>query len=155
MYRGEKVKRLHTHWETILLYLSLLCLFCVDISTPSVNLPVRHRGAMLKTSPMRPCTNWEPHIRPLIAIQRIPTDTQSTGWRHNVLPRSTHSVPLKLFHFPWQISPWAIHQRHKPILKVLDDFVTTAATLLCHAAPFCPPISQSTIFTSLHSLYAL
>lgn len=65
-------------------------------------------------------------------------DTRSTGWRHYVLPPppSTRSVPLELFHFPWQISPWAIHQRHKPILKAQDDFVTTAATLLCHAASF-------------------
>lgn len=35
--------------------------FFVDISIPSVRPPVRHREAMLKASPLRPCANRDPH----------------------------------------------------------------------------------------------
>lgn len=113
--------------------------FFVDISIPSVRPPVRHREAMLKASPLRPCANRDPHsphMPPPNVILMLTHGLQAGVTMCCPPPPSTRSVPLELFHFPWQISPWAIHQRHKPILKAQDDFVTTAATLLCHAASF-------------------
>lgn len=148
----------HTQRETIPLYLFFFGIhFFVDISIPSVRPPVRHREAMLKASPLRPCANRDPHS------PHMPPPNVILMLTHGLQAGVTMCCPPPpaLAVCPWSCSIFPDKYHPGQSIKDISLFLKHRMTLSL-PLPHCyvmlrlslSPISRSILFTSLHSRHA-
>lgn len=131
--------------------------FFVDISIPSVRPPVRHREAMLKASPLRPCANRDPHS------PHMPPPNVILMLTHGLQAGVTMCCPPPpaLAVCPWSCSIFPDKYHPGQSIKDISLFLKHRMTLSL-PLPHCyvmlrlslSPISRSILFTSLHSRHA-